>query len=118
MVFFVLGLVCYEIMVVCLCFMGLMGRIVYGILDDLVMRVVDVILKERRRLILVLWDILYSLLYINNMKSFIEMGMIICFVSLFFYSCFIDFEVFVVMVVDCVLDFVGFDFDIYCWGEE
>lgn len=108
----------YETMVVCPCSMGLMGRIAHGISDDLVTRAADVILKERRRLILVPRDTPYSLLHINNMKSLTEMGAIICPASPSFYSRPKNFEDLAATVVDRVLDLAGFDLDTYRWGEE
>ena len=107
----------YETMVVCPCSMGLMGRIAHGISDDLVTRAADVILKERRRLILVPRDTPYSLLHINNMKSLTEMGTIICPASPSFYSRPKDFEALAATVVDRVLDLAGFELDTYRWGE-
>ncbi len=107
----------YETMVVCPCSMGLMGRMAHGISDDLMTRAADVVLKERRRLILVPRDTPYSLLHINNMKSLTEMGAIICPASPSFYSRPKDFEALAATVVDRVLDLAGFDLDTYRWGE-
>ena len=107
----------YETMIVCPSSMGLMARIAHGISDDLVTRAADVILKERRKLILVPRDTPYSLLHINNMKSLTEMGAIICPASPSFYSRPKDFEALAATVVDRVLDLAGFDLDTYRWGE-
>ncbi|MFT5385701.1 MAG: 4-hydroxy-3-polyprenylbenzoate decarboxylase, partial [Saprospiraceae bacterium] len=94
----------YESMIVCPCSMGLMGRIAVGISNDLVTRAADVILKERRRLILMIRDTPYSLIHINNMKTITEAGGIICPASPSFYSDPKDFEALAATVVDRVID--------------
>ena len=93
-----------------------MARIAHGISDDLATRAADVILKERRKLILVPRDTPYSLLHINNMKSLTEMGAIICPASPSFYSRPNNFEDLAATVVDRVLDLAGFDLETYRWG--
>lgn len=108
----------YETMIVCPCSMGLMARIATGISNDLTTRAADVVLKERRRLILVPRDTPYSLLHINNMKLITEAGGIICPASPSFYSRPATFEELAATVIDRVLDLAGFDLASYRWGEE
>lgn len=111
----------YETMIVCPCSMGTMGRIAHGISNDLITRAADVILKERRKLILVLRDTPYSLIHINNMKTITEAGGIICPASPSFYSKPNSFEDLAATVIDRVLDLAGFqNEDAYRWkeGEE
>jgi flavin prenyltransferase len=108
----------YETMIVCPCSMGLMARIATGISNDLVTRAADVILKERRRLIVVPRDTPLSILHINNMKTLTEAGSIICPASPSFYSRPKTFEELAATVVDRVLDLAGFDLKSYRWGEE
>ncbi len=108
----------YETMIVCPCSMGILGRIAHGISNDLTTRAADVILKERRQLILVPRDTPYSLIHINNMKTITEAGGIICPASPSFYSNPKDFEALAGTVVDRVLDLAGFDLQSYRWGEE
>lgn len=108
----------YETMIVCPCSMGLMGRIATGISNDLVTRAADVILKERRKLILVVRDTPYSLIHINNMKTITEAGGIICPATPSFYSRPETFEDLALTVVDRALDLAGFDLNSYRWGEE
>ena len=108
----------YETMIVCPCSMGVLGRIANGISTDLTTRAADVILKERRKLILVPRDTPYSLIHINNMKTITEAGGIICPASPSFYSNPKDFEELAATVVDRVLDLAGFDLESYRWGEK
>lgn len=108
----------YDTMIVCPCSMGILGRIATGISNDLTTRAADVILKERRRLILVPRDTPYSLIHINNMKAITEAGGIICPASPSFYSNPTSFEGLVATVTDRVLDLAGLDLRTYRWGEE
>jgi 4-hydroxy-3-polyprenylbenzoate decarboxylase len=107
----------YECMIACPCSMGLMGRIATGISDDLPTRAADVILKERRKLILVLRDTPYSLIHLRNMQLLTEAGSIIAPASPSFYSKPKDFEELAATVVDRVLDLAGFELDSFRWGE-
>ncbi|TAK41153.1 MAG: 3-octaprenyl-4-hydroxybenzoate carboxy-lyase, partial [Saprospiraceae bacterium] len=88
-----------------------------GISNDLVTRAADVILKERRRLILVPRDTPLSLIHINNMKTLTEAGAIICPASPSFYSKPANFEALAATVVDRVLDLAGLDVATFRWGE-
>ncbi|MFM9027307.1 MAG: UbiX family flavin prenyltransferase, partial [Bacteroidota bacterium] len=64
----------YDTMIVCPCSMGTLARVASGVSDDLITRAADVMLKERRKLIMVIRDTPYSLLHINNMKTVTEAG--------------------------------------------
>ena len=109
----------YDTMIVCPSSMGLMARIATGVSNDLVTRAADVILKERRRLILVPRDTPYNIIHINNMKLLTEAGAIICPATPSFYSRPSTFEALVATVTDRVLDLAGFELgDIYRWGEQ
>ncbi|MFM9950498.1 MAG: UbiX family flavin prenyltransferase [Saprospiraceae bacterium] len=108
----------YDTLIACPCSMGLMGRIAAGVSDDLVTRAADVILKERRRLILVIRDTPYNLIHINNMKLLTEAGAIICPASPSFYSKPQTMEALAATVVDRVLDLAGLELESYRWGEE
>lgn len=107
----------YESMVVCPCSMGVMGRIAAGVSDDLMTRAADVILKERRKLILVIRDTPYSLIHINNMKTITEAGGVICPASPSFYSNPKSFEELASTVVDRVIDLLGFEQKTFRWSE-
>ncbi|NNC86427.1 MAG: UbiX family flavin prenyltransferase, partial [Bacteroidia bacterium] len=59
----------YNCMIVCPCSMGTLARIATGVSVDLVTRAADVILKERRNLILITRDTPLSLIHLNNMST-------------------------------------------------
>ena len=95
-----------------------MARIATGVSNDLITRAADVILKERRKLILVLRDTSLSLIHINNMKTITEAGGIICPASPSFYSQPKTFEELASTVVDRVLDLCGLEIKTYRWGTK
>jgi 4-hydroxy-3-polyprenylbenzoate decarboxylase len=108
----------YGAMIVCPCSMGLLGRIASGISDDLTTRAADVILKERRKLVLVVRDTPYSLIHLRNMTALAEAGAIICPASPSFYSKPADFEALAATVVDRALALAGLHVSgSYEWGE-
>lgn len=109
----------YGTMIVCPCSMGLMARIASGISNDLITRAADVILKERRRLILVPREAPYNLIHLRNMTAITEAGGIICPAVPSFYGKSDTPEEIVRTVVDRVLDLAGFDVqDTFRWGSS
>ena len=108
----------YTAMIICPCSMGTLGRIAAGISNDLTTRAADVILKERRKLILVTRDTPLSLIHINNMKAVTEAGGIICPASPSFYSKPKNFDELASTVIDRVLDLSGLDVSGFRWGEK
>ena len=108
----------FNIMIICPCSMGTLARIASGISNDLTTRAADVILKERRKLILVTRDTPLSLIHINNMKTITESGGIICPASPSFYSKPTSFEDLASTVIDRVLDLSGLSINTFRWGGE
>ena len=108
----------FGTMIICPCSMGTMGRIASGISNDLTTRAADVILKERRKLILVARETPYNLIHIKNMKSITEAGGIICPATPSFYSKPRNFEELASTVIDRVLTLSGLQNDAYSWGNK
>jgi 4-hydroxy-3-polyprenylbenzoate decarboxylase len=106
----------YDVMIICPCSMGTLGRIAAGISDDLVTRAADVMLKERRKLILIIRDTPYNLIHINNMKLVTEAGGIICPATPSFYSLPKNFEELAATVLDRALELAGFELKSFRWG--
>jgi flavin prenyltransferase len=107
----------YNIMIVCPCSMGTLSRITHGVSNDLVTRAADVILKERRRLILVPRETPYSLIHLKNMETATLAGAIICPATPSFYSKPKTIEEAALTVVDRILDLAGLDISTFRWGQ-
>ncbi len=107
----------FETMIVAPCSMGTLARIAQGTSSDLTTRAADVILKERRKLILITRETPLSLIHINNMQAVTQAGGIVCPASPSFYSRPSTFEELAATVIDRVLDMAGFDLQTYRWGK-
>lgn len=108
----------YDTMIICPASMGTTGRIASGASDDLITRTADVMLKERRRLILVPREAPYSLIHINNMKTLTLAGAIICPATPSFYSHPVTIDDLVMTVVNRIIDLSGFDSNSFRWMDN
>lgn len=108
----------FDTMVIVPCSMGTLGRIASGTSDDLVIRAADVILKERRKLILVARDMPFNLIHIRNMQTVTEAGGIICPAIPSYYSKPKTIEDVAMTVVNRVIDLMGLEHSSYRWNEE
>jgi len=107
----------FNTMIICPCSMGTLARIAHGYAEDLMTRAADVILKERRKLIIVPRETPFSLIHLDNMRKLTEAGAIICPAIPSFYSKADTIEKLCLTVVDRVLDLAGFRLDTFRWGE-
>jgi len=108
----------YNAMIICPCSMGTLGRIASGVSNDLMTRAADVMLKERRKLILVARETPLSLIHINNMKTVTEAGGIICPATPSFYSKPETMEQLAATITNRALSLAGIEIDGYRWGEK
>ncbi len=108
----------YTSMIIAPCSMGTLARIAGGISNDLITRAADVMLKERRKLILVLRESPYNGIHLTNMKAISDAGGIICPASPSFYSKPSNFEDLALTVIDRALSLAGFETRGYRWGSE
>ena len=107
----------FDTMVIVPCSMGTLGRIASGTSDDLITRAADVILKERRKLILVARDMPLNLIHIRNMQTITEAGGIICPAVPSYYSKPTTLEEVALTVVNRVIDLMGLENESYRWSE-
>mgnify|MGYP001400410734 CR=1 FL=1 len=108
----------YDIMIICPCSMGTVGRIAHGYADDLISRTADVMLKENKKLILLVREMPYNLVHIENFRLLAQSGAIICPASPSFYSKPQSIEALVGTVIDKLLLLAGFDVKTFKWGAE
>ena len=107
----------YNTMIIIPCSMGTMGRIASGVSDDLITRAADVILKERKKLILVVRENPYNLIHLRNMTLLTEAGAIIASATPSFYSLPQTIDDVIDTVIDRILDLAGFESNGFRWQE-
>jgi 4-hydroxy-3-polyprenylbenzoate decarboxylase len=96
-----------EALVVVPCSMGTLGRIAGGTSDDLLTRAADVMLKERRKLILVPRETPLSLIHLRNMLAVTEAGAVVMPAAPGFYHRPQRVEELVDFIVSRILDHLG-----------
>ncbi|MBS1647024.1 MAG: UbiX family flavin prenyltransferase [Bacteroidetes bacterium] len=107
----------YQAFLICPCSMGTLGRIASGVSNDLITRAADVMLKERRKLILVTRESPLSLIHIKNMEAVTLAGGIICPANPSFYSKPKNFEELAKTVSNRALHLAGIEIPAYRWNE-
>lgn len=100
------------------CSMGTLGRIASGVSDDLVTRAADVMLKERRRLILGVRETPYNLMHIRNMEAVTLAGAVVCPLTPSFYSKPATIEQVALTVIHRLIDLTGMQQESFRWGQQ
>ena len=109
----------WDAMVVIPCSAGGLARIAHGISEDLIGRAADVMLKERRKLVLVLRETPLSLLHIENMAAATRAGAVVLPAAPSFYSKPATLEALLDTVVGRVLDQLGISNQLMPrWGAQ
>ena len=105
-------------MVVCPCSMGALSAIATGASNNLLERAADVILKERKKLILVPRETPYSDIHLENMLKLSRMDAVIVDANPGFYNSPKSIDDLVDFVVAKILDQLGVEHDLQPkWGE-
>lgn len=107
----------YDAMVIVPCSMGSAGRIASGTSHDLIGRAADVMLKERRTLILVARETPLSTIHLRNLTTLSECGAVVLPASPSFYSHPADIEELCATVVERIMKMLGSGGHRYRWGE-
>lgn len=108
-----------QAMVVCPCTSGTLSAIAHGASNNLMERAADVMIKERKQLLLVVRETPLSVIHLENMLSLARQGVVILPASPGFYHRPAQVETLVDFVVGRVLDHVGVDHQLLArWGEQ
>jgi 4-hydroxy-3-polyprenylbenzoate decarboxylase len=108
-----------DAMVVIPCTMGTLGRIAHGYSEDVLLRAADVVLKEKRKLILVPRETPLSLVHVKNFELLLQAGATILPANPSFYANPKNIQEVVDTVVARVLDHLGMSNDLAPrWGER
>lgn len=105
-------------MVIVPCSMRTLGAIAHGVGDNLIHRAADVILKERRRLVLAVRESPLSEIHLNNMLTLAHMGVSICPPTPAFYNHPQSIDEMVSYSVTRLLDQLGLHLDAERWTGE
>jgi flavin prenyltransferase len=108
-----------DAMVVIPCTMGTLGRIAHGYSEDVLLRAADVVLKEKKKLILVPRETPLSLVHVKNMELLLQSGAVILPANPGFYAGPKTIQDVVDTVVARVLDHLGLPQKLVArWAEE
>ncbi|MDR1341253.1 MAG: UbiX family flavin prenyltransferase [Prevotellaceae bacterium] len=99
----------FDTLIVAPCSMGTLARIASGLASDLVSRAADVMLKERKRLILMIRETPLNSIHLENMLRITNAGGIICPASPSFYSKPSDIESLISTVTERILSLSAID---------
>lgn len=108
-----------DAMVICPCSMGTLAAIACGLSDNLIERAADVMLKERRKLVIVPRETPFSTLHLENMLKLSRMGAVILPPNPGFYQHPKTIADLVDFVVARILDQLGVSHHLQArWGDE
>lgn len=108
-----------DAMIVIPCSMGTLGRIAHGLSEDVLLRAADVVLKEKKKLILVPRETPLNLVHVKNLELLILAGATIMPANPFFYTRPQTIEEVIDTVVARVLDHIGIKHALTCrWKAE
>lgn len=105
----------WDAMVIVPSSVGTVGRVAAGTSQTLIERAADVMLKERRRLVVVVRETPLSLIHLRNMTTLTEAGAIVLPASPSFYSRPTDIEELCSTVTERIVSLLGIDAPHFEW---
>ena len=108
----------WDAMVIVPSSVGTMSRVACGLSQSLIERAADVMLKERRRLIIVVRETPLSLIHLQNMVTLTQAGAVVLPAAPSFYSHPQSIEQLCNTVTERVVSLLGVESQHYEWGEE
>ena len=109
----------FDAMVIIPCTMGTLGRIAHGFSEDVLLRTADVMLKEKKKLILVPRETPISLIHVKNFELLLLAGATLIPANPSYYTRPATVEAVVDTVVARVLDHLGLPQNLVArWQEE
>jgi len=107
----------WHAMAIVPCSMGTLARVAHGISDTLLTRAADVMLKERRTLVVVPRESPFSIVHLENLATLARAGALVLPACPAFYARPITLEDAIDTVVARILDHLGLDNDVaHRWG--
>lgn len=108
-----------EAMVICPCTSGTLATVAHGVCDDLIDRAADVMLKEQRKLIIVVRETPHSTIQLENMLQLARAGALIMPANPGFYFNPQSVEEIIDFMVARILDHLGIEHTLSRrWGDD
>ena len=109
----------WHAMAIVPCSMGTVGRIAHGISDTLLTRAADVMLKERRTLVLVPRESPLSVIHLENLTALARAGALVLPAMPSFYGCPETLDQAIDTVIARLFDHLGLDHQLVTrWGDK
>ncbi|MCX8515294.1 MAG: hypothetical protein RL017_896 [Pseudomonadota bacterium] len=108
-----------DAMVICPCSMATLGKVANGIGDDLLTRAADVILKERKNLVVVPRETPFSAIHLDNMLTLAKLGVSVLPPVVAFYTQPQSVNDIILFIVSRILDQLRVNNQLFTrWGEK